>query len=245
MEKYLTEKCDNIKESVAKECGAVMPGGHVGVCCQSKDRAYAESVVEGISRFEYKVDFIEYPDGVESNSDTALDIVNSDDDIRFFVGVGDRVVASLLATASTTRQVEYVLIATSPDISGVGYDIECDDESKAIAPRRVFVDVNILDNPYPYADVVGSIFSHRVELIEKKYIHYLSRRFDEKKLKNEEKLLDRIIADGDMSERARIFDGIMEYAALDREKFNSSNAIMTRLLGELALTSNVGDCRLL
>ena len=245
MEKYLLVTSDNIQESVAKECSAVMPGGHVAVCCQSKDRAYAESVADGISRFEYKVTFIEYPDGVEVDSDTVLDIVNSDDDIRFFIGVGDRIIASMLAESTKTRDMEYVLVATSPDVNGVGYDIECKDESKAIAPRVAFVDKKILDCPYPYADVVSSIFSHRVELIEKKYIHYLSRRFDEKKLAEEEKLLDSIIADGDMSDRRRIFDGMMEYATLDREKFNSSNAVMTRLLVNWALTANVGDCRLL
>lgn len=245
MEKYLTLTSDNIQESVAKECSAVMPGGHVGFCCQSKDRAYAESVADGISRFEYKVTFIEYPDGVEVSPDTVLDVVHSEDDIRFFVGVGDRVIASMLAEATKSRDMEYVLVSTSPDVNGVGYDIDCKDEDKATSPRCVFVDRNILDCPYPYADVVSSIFSHRVELIEKKYIHYLSRRFDEKKLAEEEKLLDSIIADGNMSDRKRIFEGIVQYSSLDREKFNSSNAIMTNLLGELALTASVGDCRLL
>ena len=84
MEKYLTQASDNIKESVAEACSAVMPGGHVGVCCQSKDRDYAQNVVEGISTFEYKITFIEYPDGAEANDDTSLDIVGADDDIRFF-----------------------------------------------------------------------------------------------------------------------------------------------------------------
>ena len=48
-----------------------------------------------------------------------------------------------------------------------------------------------------------------------------------------------------MSDRKRIFDGIMEYASLEREEFRSAHAIMTRLLGEVSLTTNVGDCKLL
>ncbi|MDE6758050.1 MAG: hypothetical protein K2J89_02070 [Clostridia bacterium] len=245
MEKFLIQTSDNIKESVVKECSAVMPGGHIGVCCINQDRQYAQSVVEDVSRFEYKITFIEYPDGVEADAETALDIVNSDDDIRFFIGVGDKVVASLLALASKSRNMQYMFVANSPDLNGVGYDIVCDEDACATSPNCVYVDAGALDCPYAYADLVGSIFSHRVELIEKKYIHYLSRRFDEKKLAEEERLLDSIIANGDMSDRKRLFDGIMEYASLDREKFLSANSLMTKLLGELCLTSNAGDCRLL
>ena len=244
MEKYFTQTSDDICESVAKECTAVMPGGHVGVCCQSKDREYAERVVSGISEFEYKITFIEYPDGVEANIETALDIVNAYDDIRFFIGVGDSVIASMIATASLSRYIQYILISTSPDINGVGYDIICEN-NQATSPMRVYVDKNTLESPYPYADLVSSIFAHRVELIEKKYIHYLSRRFDDKKLLDEEKLLDSIIADGDMSDRERIFDGIMRYSLLEREKFSSATSLMTRLLSEACLTTNIGDCRLL
>ena len=245
MEKFLTQTSDNIKESVANECSAVMPGGHIGVCCLSEDRQYAQSVVEDISRFEYKITFIEYPDEVEADAETALDIVNSDDDIRFFIGIGNKAVASMLAIASKSRNMQYMLVANSPDINGVGYDIVCDEDDLATSPNCVYVDTSALERPYAYANLVSSIFSHRVELIEKKYVHYLSRRFDEKKLAEEERVLDKIIADGDMSDRKRLFDGIMEYASLDREKFNSANSLTARLLGELCLTSNVGDCRLL
>ena len=245
MEKYLTQTSDNIKESVAKECSDVMPSGHVGVCCLDKDRQYAEGIVEDISRFEYKITFIEYPEGVEADTETALDIVNSDDDIRFFIGVGDRAIASMLAVASKSRSIQYILVANSPDLNGVGYDIVCDKDEKATSPKCVYVDTNALDRPYPYADLVSSVISHRVELIEKKYIHYLSRRFDERKLAQEQKVLDDIIADGDMSDRKRLFDGIMKYASLDREKFLSANNLMTKILGEVCLTNNVGDCRLL
>ncbi|MDE7336835.1 MAG: hypothetical protein K2N32_01835 [Clostridia bacterium] len=246
MEKYLTEASSNIRESVADACSAVMPGGHVGVCCQSKDREYAQSVVEGIPSFEYKITFVEYPDGVEANDDTATDIVKADDDIRFFVGVGDAVIASLLARATLRRDIQYILVANSPDIDGVGFCIDCDDKSqKATAPARVFVDASILDCPYPYADLVASIFSRRVSLIEKKYVNYLSRRFDENKLLEEEMILDGIIADGMMNDRKKLFDGIMKYASADIEQFESAHYVMTKLLGELCLTSNVGDCKLL
>ncbi|MDE5616949.1 MAG: hypothetical protein K2I78_04095, partial [Clostridia bacterium] len=213
MEKYLTEASNNIRESVADACSAVMPGGHVGVCCQSKDREYAQSVVEGIPSFEYKITFIEYPDGVEANDDTATDIVKADDDIRFFVGVGDAVIASMLARATLRRDIQYILVTNSPDIDGVGFCIDCDGKSqKATAPAQVFVDASILDCPYPYADLVASIFSRRVSLIEKKYVNYLSRRFDENKLLKEETILDGIIADGMMNDRKKLFDGIMKYA---------------------------------
>ena len=246
MEKYLTQASDNIKESVAEACSAVMPGGHVGVCCQSKDRDYAQNVVEGISTFEYKITFIEYPDGAEANDDTSLDIVGADDDIRFFVGVGDCVIASMLALASVRRDMKYILVTYSPDINGVGYSIDIDErKGKAIAPMRAFVDAKYLNCPYPYADVVASVFSHRVTLIEKKYVNYLSRRFDENLLLEEENILDAIIGDGVMNDRKKLFDGIMRYAAADIQKFKSSHFVMTKLLKELSLSSSIGDCRLL
>lgn len=243
MEKYSVRPCDNIEECVAKECAAVMPGGKVGVCCLGKDRTYAEKVASGISQFEYKLVFIEYPDGVEANAESAVDIVDADDDIRFFVGVGDSAVASLLAYASKSREMTYMLVANTPDLSGIGYSIECNGEFTP--PVCVYVDTRSIDNSYLYASLVSSIFGHKVELIEKKYVNWLSRRFDERKLREEEILLDKIIGDGDMSDRKRIFDGIVEYAALDREEFVSAHKILTKLLGEVCLSSNVGDRKLL
>ncbi|MDE6189473.1 MAG: hypothetical protein K2G37_04230, partial [Clostridia bacterium] len=243
MEKYLTKPCDNIEECVASECLAVMPSGRVGVCCLSKDRKYAESVVSGISQFEYKFTFIEYPDEVEPSRETALDVVNSDDDIRFFVAVGDCKIASIMALASLSREIVYVIAVNTPDICGVGYSIDC--EKGFTPPICVYADKVAISNSYRYCDLVASVFGHRVDIIEKKYVNYLSRRFDERKLVEEEELLDKIIGDGNMSDRKRIFDGIVEYSALDREEFNSAHKIMSKLLEEASLAANAGDCKLL
>lgn len=246
MDKYFTVKCNNIKDDLARSCGEFMPGGHIGVCCLSKDRKYAESVMSGISEFEYKITFFEYPDGIEADVENSLDLVNAADDIRLLVGIGDKTIASLAALSTLSRDWTYMLVADSPDLYGVAYQIEYGEYlGRVAAPMKVLIDLKSVEDSGEYSSAVGSILAHRVALIEKKYANRLCRRFDEKKLESEQNLLDKVIADGDMSDRRRIADGILEYADLEKDPYLSSVDVMNSLLKEVCMPQNEGDCRLI
>lgn len=247
MEEFLIDVCRQTATRLAAECKNFMPMGHIGICCRSKDRAYAENLTKEICQFDYKITFIEYPDDVEINYENAKDIINADAGIRLFVAIGDRIVAGMTAISSAFRDMEYILVANSPNLYGVGYAL---DEASGVkcqvkSPLAVLQDAETLGNREEYAQCVGIILGHCVESIEKKYVGYLTGRFDERKLNAEQQELNDVVGDGDMSDRRLIAEGMVRYARLKKEPFESSVAVLSKLIEDICLTNNRGESRLL
>ncbi|MDE6869373.1 MAG: hypothetical protein K2J75_01480 [Clostridia bacterium] len=240
MEKFLTQVSENISFDVAKTVADVMPMGHICVCYLSGDKGLAQKAIEEVSEFEYKITFVEYPDEVICNEESALDIVNCADDVRLFLGVGGREIATLLCQACKIRPLQYALVTDTPFLYGVGYALK-----GAQLPIKLLIDKDGKEGFGDYAKCVGAILAHRVSLWEKKYVYYMMGIQDYASLKAEQDLLDSIIGDGQMSDTARLFGGIMEYAKMYYEPFKPSAEILAELIEHVNLTSDRGESLLL
>lgn len=248
MEKFLIEISDNISEKVAKECNEFMPSGHIAVCCTTKDLDYAKSVTEKINTFDYEITFIEYPDDVVIDDESILDIVESQENIRFFIGVGGREIATLLSKATTLREFEYILVSNTPDIYGVGYAIgktEAFDEYQFIMPKALYIDSNCVSKKEGFASLVGIILGHAVEIFEKEYINKMNGKFEENLLSIEKQKIYDMIGNGDMCDRKKLLEQIVDFCNTERQEFCSSQKVMTKLLEEISLVYDKGDSSLL
>lgn len=248
MENFNIEISQDISAKIAKECSEIMPSGHLAVCCTAKDSEYARSVVEGINTFDYNITFIEYPDDVVPDKDNVMDIVESDEDIRFFVGVGGRQIATLLSMATQYREFEYALVANTPDIYGVGYSIgktRAYEEYECLYPKALYIDGNCVNRKDGFASLVGVILGHAVELFEKEYINKMSGKFQEKDLLIEKEKLYSMIGDGDMTDRQKLLEDIVDFCRVERQEFCSSQKVMTKLIEEISLVGNNGESALL
>ncbi|MDE5756361.1 MAG: hypothetical protein K2I23_04655 [Clostridia bacterium] len=239
MEKFLTQVSENISSDVAKIVADIMPMGHICVCYLSRDKALAQKAVKEVSEFEYKITYVEYPDEVVCNSESALDIANSPDDVRLFLGVGGREIAALLCRACEMRPLQYALVTNSPFLYGTGYAL------KGVFPIKLLIDKDGKDDFADYAKCVGAILAHRVALWEKKYIHYMMGIQDYARLKAEQDLLDSLIGDGQMSDTAKLFNGTLEYAKLYDAPYKPSVEILAELIEHVNLTSDRGESMLL
>ncbi|MDE6372403.1 MAG: hypothetical protein K2L61_02555, partial [Clostridia bacterium] len=240
MEKFLTQVSENISSDVAKTIADVMPMGHICVCYLSGDKALAQKAIEEVSEFEYKITFVEYPDEVICNDESALDIVNCDDDVRLILGVGGREIANLLCRACEKRPLQYALVTDTPFLYGVGYALK-----GGYAPIKLLIDKDGKDGFGDYAKCVGAILAHRVSLWEKKYVHYMMGVQDYASLKAEQDLLDGIIGDGQMSDTARLFDGMLAYAKVYNSPYKSSAEVLAELIEHVNLTTDRGESLLL
>ena len=83
------------------------------MCYLSKDKELVQKAVKEISEFEYKITYVEYPDEVVCDNESAQDIVESGDDVRLFLGVGGREIADLLCIACEKRSLLYAIITNS------------------------------------------------------------------------------------------------------------------------------------
>ena len=235
MEKFLIEISDNISEKVAKECNEFMPSGHIAVCCTTKDLDYAKSVTEKINTFDYEITFIEYPDDVVIDDESVLDIVESQENIRFFIGIGGREIATLLSKATTLREFEYILVSNTPDIYGVGYAIgktEAFEEYQFIMPKALYIDSNCVSKKEGFASLVGIILGHAVEIFEKEYINKMNGKFQENLLSIEKQKIYDMIGNGDMCDRKKLLEQIVDFCNTERQEFCSSQKVMTKLLEE-------------
>lgn len=239
MEKFLTQVSENISSDVAKVVTDVMPMGHICVCYLSKDKELVQKAVKEISEFEYKITYVEYPDEVVCDSESAQDIVESGDDVRLFLGVGGREIADLLCIACEKRSLLYAIITNSPFLYGVGYAL------KGVAPIKLLIDNDGKDSFEDYAKCVGAILAHRVALWEKKYIHHMIGIQDYAKLKQEQDLLDGIIGDGNMLDADKLFGGILEYAQIFDTSYKPSVEILAQLIENINLTNDRGESMLL
>ena len=240
MERFLTQVSENLSYDVAKMVADVMPMGHICVCYLSSSKELVQKTIKQVSEFEYKITYVEYPDEVSQDYESAQDIVNCDDDVRLFLGVGGLEIANLLCKACEKRPLTYALITNSPFIYGVGYALK-----GAVAPIRLLIDREGKDSFEDYAKCVGVILAHRVELLEKKYIHYMMGIQDYAKLKFEQDLLDSIIGDGQMSDIDKLFDGILKYREIYDMPYKSSIELLAQLIEHINLTNNRGESMLL
>ena len=231
---------ENLSSDVANTVADIMPMGHICVCYLSGDKQLAQKAIEEVSEFEYKITCVEFPDEVICNDESALDIVNCDDDVRLFLGVGGREIASLLCKACKKRPLTYALVTNSPFLYGVGYALK-----GGQMPIKLLIDKDGKDGFGDYAKCVGAILAHRVSLWEKKYIYYMTGIQQYASLKAEQDLLDGIIGDGQMSDTARLFDGMLAYAKLYDEPYKSSAEILAELIEHVNLTSDRGESMLL
>ena len=248
MENFNIQISKEINKELAKECGEIMPCGHIGVCCMTSDRSYAENIMSNMSSFDYKITFIEYPDDVKADEDNVLDIVESEEDIRLFVGVGGREIATLVARASGIRGFEYIFVANSPDIYGVAYELGNTrpfENYDVRAPKTLYIDALCTDGKKGFSSLVGIILGHAVELFEKQYINKLCGKFDEKTLNDEKALIDATIGDGDMSDRERLLKNIVLIAKSQRDEFCSAQKVLSDLIEEMSLTYDKGESSLL
>lgn len=248
MENFYIEICQDISEKVAKDCNEFMPSGHLAVCCTTKDMGYAKSIVEGINTFDYNITFIEYPDDVVPDEENVMDIVESEEDIRFFVGVGGRQIATLLSMATKKREFEYVLAANTPDIYGVGYSIgktRAFEEYECMYPKALYIDKNCVDKKEGFASLVGTILGHAVEIFEKEYVNKMSGKFEEKEIADEKEKIYAMIGDGDMSDREKLLEGIVDFCNVKRQEFRSAQKVMTKLIEEISLVGDSGESSLL
>lgn len=239
MEKILTQVSENLSLDVAKIVTEVMPMGHICVCHLSKDKRLAQKAVKEIGEFEYKITYVEYPDEVNCDSESAQDIVNCDDDVRLFLGVGGREIAYLLSKACEKRQLQYALVTASPFIYGVGYALN------GAKPIKLLIDKDGKDSYEDYSKCVSIILAHRVALWEKKYIHYMMGIQDYAALNSEQNILDRIIGDGNMSDADKLFSGMLEYANVYDTPYKSSVEILAQLIEHISLTNDRGESSLL
>ncbi|MDE7349277.1 MAG: hypothetical protein K2N53_06405 [Clostridia bacterium] len=240
MEKFLMQVSENLSSDVANTVADIMPMGHICVCYLSGDKQLAQKAIEEVSEFEYKITCVEFPDEVICNDESALDIVNCDDDVRLFLGVGGREIASLLCKACKKRPLTYALVTNSPFLYGVGYALK-----GGQMPIKLLIDKDGKDGFGDYAKCVGAILAHRVSLWEKKYIYYMTGIQQYASLKAEQELLDGIIGDGQISDTARLFDGMLAYAKLYDEPYKSSAEILAELIEHVNLTSDRGESMLL
>lgn len=237
-----------ISKDLTKRTSEIMPSGRICVCCTSDDLDYAKSVISDISSFDYDISFIEYPDATVPDDENIMDVVESDEDIRLFVGVGGRVVAELLARACAIRESEYIFVANTPDLYGVAYSlgkVEPFENSEVKPPHILYVDENCTQGKKGYASLVGIILGHAVELFEKEYINRLSGRFDEHKLEDEKALLYGIISSGDMSDRKRLLENEIRLSKCEREEFCSAQRVLVKLIEDMSLVSDRGESSLL
>ncbi|MDE5654328.1 MAG: hypothetical protein K2I46_01805 [Clostridia bacterium] len=239
MEKFLTQVSENLSSDVAKVVTDVMPMGHICVCYLSKDKELVQKAIKEISEFEYKVTYVEYPDGVVCDGESAKDIIECADDVRLFLGVGGREITTLLCMACEKRPLLYALITDSPFLYGVGYAL------KGATPIKLLIDRAGKNNFEDFAKCVGAILAHRVALWEKKYIHYMVGIQDYAKLKRERDLLDGIIGDGNMLDADKLFSGILEYAQIFDAPYKSSVEILAELIENINLTNDRGESMLL
>lgn len=248
MENFYIEICRDISDKIAKECKEIMPSGHLAVCCTTKDLNYAKSVIEKISTFDYNITFIEFPDNVIADNENVLDIVESEEDIRMFIGIGGRNIATLLNKASGQREFEYVLIANTPDIYGVGYAIgktQVFDEYELRYPKSLYIDGACVDKKEGFASLVGIILGHAVEVFEKEYINKLCGMFEEKAINEEKRKIYDMLGDGNMSDRQKLLEGIVDFCKFDRQEFCSSQKVLAKLIEEISLVDNIGESSLL
>lgn len=237
-----------ISKDLAKQIGEIMPGGHVGICCTSSDVEYAKSVLAEVSNFDYNLTFIEYPDDVVPDEENVLDIAESDEDVRIFVGVGSRVIAELLARASAIRECEYLFVANTPDLYGVAYCVGKTspfEKNDIKLPRVLYVDENCTTGKKGYSSLVGIILGHAVEVFEKEYENKLSGKFDEKKLEEEKALIAGIIGSGDMSDRKRLLESEIRLSKSDREEFCSAQKTLSEIIEQISLVKDKGESSLL
>ena len=240
MEQISTQVSNNLASDVAKIVADIMPMGHICVCYLSKDKALAQKATSEVSEFEYKISYVEYPDGVACDDESAMDIVNCDDDVRLFLGVGGREIASLICKALRKRPLLYALVTDSPFIYGVGYALE-----GTQAPIKLLIDMDGNAGFEDYARCVGAVLAHRVELVEKKYVHYMMGIQDYAELKREQDLLDSVIGDGRITDTDKLFGGTLEYAKLYDMPYKSSVALLAELIEHINLTSDRGESMLL
>lgn len=240
MEKILTQVSNNLSSDVAKIVADIMPMGHICVCYLSKDKELAEKAVKEVSDFEYKISRVEFPDEVVCDGESALDIVNCADDVRLFLGVGGREITALLCKACEKRTLIYALVTDSPFIYGVGYALKC-----MQAPIKLLIDGAGKNSFEDYAKCVGAVLAHRVEVWEKKYIHYMMGIQDCAKLKVEQDLLDSIIGDGHMSDMDKLFNGILKYTEIYDMPYKSSVELLAQLIEHISLTNDRGESMLL
>lgn len=248
MDNFNIEISKEINKDLAKQISEIMPGGRMCVCCVSGDVDYAKSVMQEISSFDYDITFIEYPDDVVPDEENVLDIVESDEDVRLFIGVGGRTIAELLARACAIRESEYVLVANTPDLYGVAYslgDTAPFEKHNIKNPRVLLVDERCTQSKKGYSSLVGIILGHAVEVFEKEYINRLSGRFDEKKLEDEKALLYGIIANGDMTDRNRLLQSEIRISKCEREEFCSAQSVLAKFIEEISLVNDRGESSLL
>lgn len=241
MEKFAVQVCEDIPAQIVKIVEDIMPMGHIGVCYLSKDKQLAQKAVSAVKESEYKITYIEFPDGSVSDEETIKEIVNSADDIRLFVGAGGREIAGILGKACETRQCGYALTTASPFIYGVGYAFE----KGCRAPIKLIIDAEELNRADDYGQCVGAILAHRLALWEKKYVSQMLGVYDGGKLKARQILLDGIIGEGDMSDKAKVFDGLLRFAKAYESDFLSSVEIVARLIEYSALTNVRGESLLI
>lgn len=240
MEKFKIQVCENTPEEIAKVVESIMPMGHIGVCCTSGDKEFAQKAMSGIKEFEYKLTYIEYPDGSVDDENTVADIVGAPDDIRLFVGIGNRNISSILGNACAKRNTPFLMVTRSPFLYGVGYGL-----STPALPMQVFVDNSVYNARDDYASCIGAILAHRVGLWEKKYVYQMLGKYDYANIKREQDMLDGIIGGGEMADKAKIFDGILEYANSSADCFISSADVLADLIERCLLTSSHGESLLI
>ena len=114
MEKFKIKVCEDMPSQIAKVVEDVMPMGHIGVCFLSGDRDLAHKAMSKIKEFEYKLTYIEYPDGSVADENTIADVIGAADDIRLFVGIGNRDIAGILGEACAKRNTPFLLATYSP-----------------------------------------------------------------------------------------------------------------------------------
>lgn len=246
MEKYITQTTSNIQSELKDACKDYMPNGHIGICCLTKDREYAQKIVQQLD-FDYKLTFIEYPDEVYPDKENAIDIIQSQEDIRLFVGIGGERIATLLAISSQQRQMEYILVANTPNMYGIGYGLgqtQIFDTYIPSVPRIVLIDGEACDKKSDYAECVAIFLGHAVELIEKEYINIMCDKFDVAKLNQEKALIDRILND-DLTDKKKVLEYMLEYCDLQREEFLSSQKIVAKLIEEISLDDKIQNSWLL
>ncbi len=240
MEKIKIKICEDVSQDIAKAVGSVMPMGHIGVCFLSGDSDIAHKAMSAIGEFEYKITYIEYPDGSVADEFTVGDVVNAPDDIRLFIGVGGRDVATILGDACAKRNTPYLLATYSPFIYGVGYCVKA-----AVLPIEVYVDAGAYSARDDYAHCVGAAIAHRVALWERKYVYQMLGKYDYSNIKREQDLLDGMIGDGEMADKARILEGFVEYAKVADDTFLSCADILSQLIERCMLTRVRGESMLI
>lgn len=238
----------DLTKDLASRIGEIMPAGHVGVCCTSKDVEYAKNLLGGLSSFDYKITFVEYPDDVVPDEDNVLDVAESEDDVRLFVGVGGREIAEIAARASAMREFEYILVANTPDLYGVAYSLGRTSpfENYPIKyPLVLYIDDKCTSVKNGYASLVGILLGHEVEVFEKEYINRLTGKFDEEILQEEKALLNGILTDVGLNDRKRLLDSEIRFVKSRREEFCSAQKILTKLIEDVSLVYDTGESSLL